>query len=138
MAETNTPHADVPRKQVWYLRVDIHVLDADGNLADAVVLSALAALLSFRRPDVSVGGADGRWGGAPPARAVTRTNVTQGCEWLHWPHSCEQHGRQESDSWMAMLLTVLCTCTSIRHISRSQNCSTRCLIDSMVRCCGQH
>jgi exosome complex RNA-binding protein Rrp42 (RNase PH superfamily) len=45
---------------VWYLRVDIHVLDADGNLTDAVVLSALAALLSFRRPDVSVGGADGR------------------------------------------------------------------------------
>jgi exosome complex RNA-binding protein Rrp42 (RNase PH superfamily) len=54
----------VLRKQVWYLRVDIHVLDADGNLADAVVLSALAALLSFRRPDVSVGGADGRWGAA--------------------------------------------------------------------------
>lgn len=46
--------------QVWWLRVDIHVLDHDGNLADAAVLSALAALLSFRRPDVSVGGADGR------------------------------------------------------------------------------
>lgn len=46
--------------QVWFLRVDIHVLDADGNLADAAVLSALAALLSFRRPDVTVGGADGR------------------------------------------------------------------------------
>lgn len=46
-------------RRVWYLRVDIHVLDADGNLTDAVVLSALAALLSFRRPDVSVGGADG-------------------------------------------------------------------------------
>ena len=52
--------------QVWYLRVDIHVLDADGNVTDAVVLSALAALLSFRRPDVSVGGADGRWGEVLP------------------------------------------------------------------------
>lgn len=47
--------------QVWFVRVDIHVLDADGNLADAAVLSALAALLSFRRPDVTVGGADGWW-----------------------------------------------------------------------------
>lgn len=46
-------------RKVWFMRVDIHVLDADGNLADAAVLSALAALLSFRRPDVSVGGADG-------------------------------------------------------------------------------
>ena len=41
------------------MRVDVHVLDHCGNLADACVLSALAGLLAFRRPDVTVGGADG-------------------------------------------------------------------------------
>ena len=59
-AEPQLGHCKCCTKQVWYLRVDIHVLDADGNLTDAVVLSALASLLSFRRPDVSAGGADGR------------------------------------------------------------------------------
>lgn len=56
---------------VWSLRVDVHVLDADGNLAGAVslavrsapappppcgadALQALGALLTFRRPEVSV------------------------------------------------------------------------------------
>jgi exosome complex RNA-binding protein Rrp42 (RNase PH superfamily) len=44
---------------VWAVRVDVHVLDHCGNLADACVLSALAGLLAFRRPDVTVGGATG-------------------------------------------------------------------------------
>lgn len=46
--------------QVWSLRVDVHVLSADGNIGDAVVMCALAALLAFRRPAVSLGGPDGR------------------------------------------------------------------------------
>jgi hypothetical protein len=41
--------------QVWHLRVDVHVLDHQGNLVDACGLSALAALMAFRRPDVTVG-----------------------------------------------------------------------------------
>ena len=40
--------------QVWSLRVDIHILDHNGNLADAASLSALAALLAFRRPEVTL------------------------------------------------------------------------------------
>ena len=41
------------------MRADVHVLDHCGNVADACVLSALAGLLAFRRPDVTVGGGDG-------------------------------------------------------------------------------
>lgn len=48
--------------QVWSLSIDVHVLDNGGNLADACMLSTLAALLAFRRPDTEVaaggGGAD--------------------------------------------------------------------------------
>eukprot|EP00798_Chlamydomonas_sp_ICE-L_P023908 gene23908-9476_t len=42
-------------RKVWALRVDTHVLDHGGNLLDACFLSALAALLAFRKPEVSVG-----------------------------------------------------------------------------------
>ncbi|KAL4427701.1 hypothetical protein ABPG75_001790 [Micractinium tetrahymenae] len=45
-------------RKVWHLRVDIHVLDHQGNLVDACALVALAALMAFRRPDVTVGGGD--------------------------------------------------------------------------------
>ncbi len=38
------------------MQVDVRVLDHGGNLADAVCLSALAALMAFRRPDVTVDG----------------------------------------------------------------------------------
>lgn len=45
-------------RKVWHLRVDLHVLDHQGNLIDACGLAALAALMAFRRPDVTVGGGD--------------------------------------------------------------------------------
>jgi hypothetical protein len=45
--------------QVWSLRVDVHVLDAGGNLVDACCLAALAALLGFRKPVVEVDAAAG-------------------------------------------------------------------------------
>lgn len=43
-------------EKVWSLRVDVTVLDHEGNLADAVVLAATASLVHFRRPYVSVAG----------------------------------------------------------------------------------
>ena len=42
--------------QVWSLRCAIHVLDHGGNLIDASSVAAVASLLHFRRPDVSVSG----------------------------------------------------------------------------------
>ncbi|GAA97711.1 uncharacterized protein L969DRAFT_26801 [Mixia osmundae IAM 14324] len=45
--------------KVWSIRVDVHFLNDDGNLADCACLAAMAALLHFRRPDVTVeNGAD--------------------------------------------------------------------------------
>lgn len=41
-------------RKVWSIRVDVHILDHNGNLADAASLSALAALLAFRRPEVTL------------------------------------------------------------------------------------
>eukprot|EP01050_Picozoa_sp_SAG11_P013952 SAG11_NODE_1670_length_4486_cov_6.844313_2_plen_287_part_00 len=42
--------------RVWSLRVDVHVLDHGGNIIDCSALAVIAALLSFRRPDVTVTG----------------------------------------------------------------------------------
>ncbi|XP_015875722.3 exosome complex component RRP45A isoform X1 [Ziziphus jujuba] len=47
-------------KLVWAIRVDLHILDNGGNLVDAANIAALAALLTFRRPDCSLGGEDGQ------------------------------------------------------------------------------
>lgn len=44
----------LPGEQVWSLRLDLRVLDSCGNVADAAVLAALAALVDFRRPDSTV------------------------------------------------------------------------------------
>ncbi|VDM96385.1 unnamed protein product [Thelazia callipaeda] len=41
-------------KQVWQIRVDVHILSADGSLVDCACIASLAALAHFRRPDVSV------------------------------------------------------------------------------------
>ena len=40
--------------QVWRVRVDVRVLDAAGNVTDAVFLCCLTALLAFKRPEVTV------------------------------------------------------------------------------------
>ncbi|KAJ1391269.1 Ribosomal protein S5 domain 2-type fold [Sesbania bispinosa] len=47
-------------KLVWAIRIDIHILDNAGNLVDAANISALASLLTFRRPECSLGGEDGQ------------------------------------------------------------------------------
>ncbi|XP_017064468.1 exosome complex component rrp45 [Drosophila eugracilis] len=40
-------------QHVWCIRVDINVLNHDGNLYDASTIATLAALMHFRRPDVT-------------------------------------------------------------------------------------
>ncbi|KAK9269221.1 hypothetical protein L1049_000991 [Liquidambar formosana] len=47
-------------KLVWSIRIDIHILDNGGNLVDASNIAALAALLTFRRPECTLGGEDGQ------------------------------------------------------------------------------
>ncbi|KAH6814756.1 3'-5'-exoribonuclease family protein [Perilla frutescens var. frutescens] len=50
----------VAGKWVWSVRVDLHILDNGGNLVDAANIAALAALLTFRRPECTLGGDDGQ------------------------------------------------------------------------------
>ncbi|CDP15071.1 unnamed protein product [Coffea canephora] len=50
----------VSGKFVWSIRIDLHILDNGGNLVDAANIAALAALLTFRRPECSLGGEDGQ------------------------------------------------------------------------------
>lgn len=40
-------------KKVWNVRLDINILNHDGNLIDCASIAALAALLHFHRPDVT-------------------------------------------------------------------------------------
>ncbi|KAK9273030.1 hypothetical protein L1049_017837 [Liquidambar formosana] len=47
-------------KLVWSIRIDLHILDNGGNLVDASNIAALAALLTFRRPECTLGGEDGQ------------------------------------------------------------------------------
>ncbi|KAG6405375.1 hypothetical protein SASPL_132964 [Salvia splendens] len=47
-------------KWVWSVRIDLHILDNGGNLIDAANIAALAALLTFRRPECTLGGEDGQ------------------------------------------------------------------------------
>ncbi|XP_052187276.1 exosome complex component RRP45A-like isoform X2 [Diospyros lotus] len=47
-------------KLVWAIRIDLHILDNGGNLIDAANIAALAALLTFRRPECTLGGEDGQ------------------------------------------------------------------------------
>jgi exosome complex component RRP45 len=46
------------RDQVWSLRIDLHFLDDQGNLIDCASIAAMAALLHFRKPEVTVAGYD--------------------------------------------------------------------------------
>ncbi|KAG5253825.1 protein RRP45A [Salix suchowensis] len=47
-------------KLVWAIRIDLHIVDNGGNLIDAANIAALAALLTFRRPECTLGGDDGQ------------------------------------------------------------------------------
>ncbi|MFT7807517.1 exosome complex component RRP45 [Arapaima gigas] len=46
----------VSGEKVWQIRVDVHVLNHDGNIMDAASIAAIAALSHFRRPDVGIQG----------------------------------------------------------------------------------
>ncbi|XP_010170238.2 exosome complex component RRP45, partial [Antrostomus carolinensis] len=46
----------VAGKKVWQIRLDLHVLNHDGNIIDAASIAGIVALCHFRRPDVSVQG----------------------------------------------------------------------------------
>ena len=48
----------VPGEKVWSLRVDIRILDDEGNVVDCACLAAMASLHHFRRPEVSISGED--------------------------------------------------------------------------------
>ncbi|KAI3951475.1 hypothetical protein MKX01_018591 [Papaver californicum] len=47
-------------KLVWAIRIDLHILDNGGNLVDAANIAALAALMTFRRPECTLGGEGGQ------------------------------------------------------------------------------
>ncbi len=60
-------------KWVWRLHIDVTVLDHGGNLVDASVLSAVAAMRHFRKPEVQItegeedtSSGSGRGGGGDP------------------------------------------------------------------------
>ena len=44
--------------KVFAIRVDLHVLNYDGNITDALSIAAIASMCHFRRPDVTVCGED--------------------------------------------------------------------------------
>ncbi|KAG7191098.1 hypothetical protein KM043_007132 [Ampulex compressa] len=48
----------VADKQVWNLRVDVNIINHDGNLVDCASIATLAALSHFHRPDVTSTGED--------------------------------------------------------------------------------
>ncbi|XP_050415168.1 exosome complex component RRP45 [Patella vulgata] len=48
----------VAGQKVWTIRIDIHVLNQEGNILDCASIAAITALVHFRRPDVTVSGED--------------------------------------------------------------------------------
>jgi len=46
----------VAGEKVWIVRVDIHVMNHEGNILDCASIAAIAAMSHFKRPDVSVQG----------------------------------------------------------------------------------
>ncbi|XP_051475250.1 exosome complex component RRP45 isoform X2 [Apus apus] len=46
----------VAGEKVWQIRLDLHLLNHDGNIVDAASIAGIVALCHFRRPDVSLQG----------------------------------------------------------------------------------
>jgi exosome complex RNA-binding protein Rrp42 (RNase PH superfamily) len=42
------------RFYVWFVTVEIHIIDDDGGIIDAGLLAAFGALLHFRKPHTSI------------------------------------------------------------------------------------
>ncbi|XP_027167358.1 exosome complex component RRP45A-like isoform X3 [Coffea eugenioides] len=68
----------VSGKFVWSIRIDLHILDNGGNLVDAANIAALAALLTFRRPECSLGGEDGQEVIVHPPEVIDPTHFEEG------------------------------------------------------------
>ena len=45
-------------EKVWQIRIDVRILDDEGNMFDCACLAVMTALLNFKRPDVSLNGYD--------------------------------------------------------------------------------
>jgi exosome complex component RRP45 len=48
----------VASEKVWQIRIDIRILDHEGNVVDCACIAAITALLNFKRPEVTVSGYD--------------------------------------------------------------------------------
>ncbi|KAJ3157921.1 Exosome complex component RRP45 [Geranomyces variabilis] len=48
----------VAGEKVWQIKVDVRVIDHEGNIVDCACIAAVAALMHFKRPDVTVLGED--------------------------------------------------------------------------------
>merc|ERR1712059_33362 len=46
----------ISEEKVWTVRLDLHILNQEGNMADACSVAGLAALSHFSRPDVTLKG----------------------------------------------------------------------------------
>lgn len=46
----------IAEEKVWCIRLDLRILNHEGNVADACSVAGLAALCHFRRPEVSLKG----------------------------------------------------------------------------------
>ncbi|XP_010667892.1 exosome complex component RRP45B isoform X2 [Beta vulgaris subsp. vulgaris] len=64
-------------KLVWSIRIDLHILDNGGNLVDAANVAALAALLTFKRPECSLGGEDGQELTVHPPEVIDPTHAEE-------------------------------------------------------------
>ncbi|CAM8916742.1 unnamed protein product [Rhodiola kirilowii] len=64
-------------KLVWSIRVDLLILDNGGNLLDASNIAALAALMTFWRPDCTLGGDDGQEVIVHPPEVVDPTHFEE-------------------------------------------------------------
>ena len=50
----------IPARQAWSLRLDVRVLEVDGNLLDACAIAAVGAAKAFRRPEYKLRDESGR------------------------------------------------------------------------------
>ena len=98
------------------MRADVHVLDHCGNVADACVLSALAGLLAFRRPDVTVGGGgDGVQVTVlchPGVRVLQGGAATSGMRALYQQCGCER--KQVERLWVFWV--AVCTARGCQNL----------------------
>lgn len=70
-------------KWVWRLHIDVTVLDHGGNLVDACVLSTVAAMRHFRKPEVQITESDDSENTAPGSASRNMNTPVTGPNVLH-------------------------------------------------------